>query len=65
MVVSKRQAKKAEKPLKTEQRKNPQTRVRTSDETNRPPSWLTLICIAWAGAGQGRRKKHIKNGEPR
>ena len=46
--------------MKREQSKNPQTRVRTSGETNMPPSWLALICIGQAkGGGQTR---HIKRG---
>ena len=40
--------KQREKPTQREQRKNTQTRVRTSGETNTPPSWLALVCIAQA-----------------
>ena len=50
---------KGEKPTQKEQRKNPQTGVRTSGETNTPPSWLALICI---GKAQGGGDKCIKWG---
>ena len=37
-MAAKRQTKKGEKPTKGEQRKNPRTGVKTSCETNAPPS---------------------------
>ena len=43
--------------MKREQSKNPQTRVRTSGETNMPPSWLALICIGQAQRGGDKMYK--------
>ena len=51
--------KEKEKPMKWEQRKNSETRVRNSGETNMPPSWLALICIR---QNQEEGDKHIKRG---
>ena len=59
MVVA--EGKEREKPVKREQRKNPQTRVRTSGETNTSPSWPTLICIGQAHGG-GDKKRRSQDG---
>lgn len=52
------EGKEREKPVKREKRKNPQTRVRTSGETNTPPSWPALICTGqaqWGGDKEGAK----------
>ena len=46
MVVAKRQRK--GKACKNRTKENPWTRVRTSGETNTPPSWLVITCIGQA-----------------
>ena len=56
MVVAKRQR---ENPMKTEKKKICRPEVRTSGETNTPPSWLALICI---GQVKGEETKGIKRG---
>ena len=58
MVVAKRQRK--GKVREKEQSKNLRTRVRTSGETNMPPSCLALICTGQALVGE--ETKHIKRG---
>ena len=56
-MVAKRQRK--GKAHEREQRKNSETRVRNSGETNMPPSWLALICIE---QNQEEGDKHIRRG---
>ena len=57
MVVAKRQ--RNGKVHKNGTKENPWTRVRTSGETNRSPSWLALVCI---GQARWEKPKHIKRG---
>ena len=47
--------------MQREQRKNPQTGVRTSGETDTPPSWLAMICIGQAQRGGDKMYKGRKS----